>query len=121
MGVWARGSPISSVTYPVTEPVTHWLKTWPDVFDAVWDGRKTFEVRLNDRNYQVGDQVRLVKYDPESGRYLHDQQATHQTTADSITLVIPYILNAENFGLKPGYVAFSINELRRNNNGRYEP
>lgn len=38
---------------------THELKTDPDVFEAVWDGRKTFEIRKNDRAFQVGDKLLL--------------------------------------------------------------
>ena len=33
----------------------HNLKAWPEFFDAVADGRKTFEVRRNDRGYREGD------------------------------------------------------------------
>lgn len=37
----------------------HELKTDPEPFDAVADGRKTHEVRRNDRNYEVGDELIL--------------------------------------------------------------
>jgi ASC-1-like (ASCH) protein len=40
---------------------THDLKTVDRYYDAVADGRKTFEVRLNDRAFQTGDIVRLRK------------------------------------------------------------
>ena len=36
---------------------THKLKTWPSYFQRVWTGEKTFEVRLDDRGYQKGDEV----------------------------------------------------------------
>lgn len=41
----------------------HILKTTPDWFRAVWSGSKTFEIRLNDRNYQAGDEVLLREFD----------------------------------------------------------
>ncbi|MGE8567532.1 MAG: ASCH/PUA domain-containing protein [Achromobacter sp.] len=37
----------------------HTLKTDPEVFQAVMTGAKTFEIRLNDRGFQVGDALRL--------------------------------------------------------------
>jgi hypothetical protein len=37
----------------------HTLKTDPEVFQAVLSGAKTFEVRLNDRGYAVGDALFL--------------------------------------------------------------
>ncbi len=41
----------------------HELKTWPAMFEAVWRGDKTFEVRLDDRGYQKGDTVTLREWD----------------------------------------------------------
>lgn len=37
----------------------HYLKSDPEVFQAVFDGRQTFEIRYDDRNYQVGDVLLL--------------------------------------------------------------
>ena len=47
----------------------HTLKTWPEYFGPVWDRTKTFEVRKNDRNYQVGDELLLREYDLLSDEY----------------------------------------------------
>lgn len=41
----------------------HRLKTDPDVFEEVATGRKTFEVRRADRDYQLGDALVLHEYD----------------------------------------------------------
>lgn len=38
---------------------SHNLKTDPEVFEAVRVGKKTFEIRLNDRDFQVGDELCL--------------------------------------------------------------
>jgi len=59
---------------------THELKTRAEPFQAVWEGRKTCEVRVDDRDYQVGDALRLREYDPDektySGRSIHTR-VTH--------------------------------------------
>lgn len=43
---------------------THDLKTWPEYFGPVWDLRKTFEIRYDDRAFQPGDTVVLREFDP---------------------------------------------------------
>jgi hypothetical protein len=50
-------------------PAIHELKTWPEYFDAVRDGRKTFEIRRNDRGFKVGDVLVLQEFDPETQKY----------------------------------------------------
>lgn len=48
----------------------HVLKCWPDSFNAILGGEKTYEVRVNDRDYQLGDVLVLREYMPEwSARY----------------------------------------------------
>lgn len=37
----------------------HELKTDPDVFDAVFNRIKTYEIRMDDRGYQCGHYLRL--------------------------------------------------------------
>lgn len=43
----------------------HDLKTWPDAFDAVLEEVKQYEVRKFDRDFQVGDYVRLLEFVPD--------------------------------------------------------
>lgn len=47
----------------------HELKTWPQYFQAITSGEKTFEIRKNDRGFKVGDTLRLCNYDPDLGRF----------------------------------------------------
>ena len=46
------------------QKATHELKTWPEFFQPIWEGKKLFEVRNNDRNYKVGDYLNLQEYKP---------------------------------------------------------
>ena len=47
----------------------HKLKTWPVFFWDVATGGKTFEIRKNDRDFKVGDQLILQEYDPDKKEY----------------------------------------------------
>lgn len=73
----------------------HQLKTWPEYFEETWSGRKTFEIRKNDRNYKVGDEVLLREYDPKANKY----------TDRTLVGVISYVTDYEQ---KEGYVVFGI-------------
>ncbi len=48
---------------------THKLKTWGPYFFAVEAGLKTFEIRKNDRDFNVGDTLILQEYEPDSMEY----------------------------------------------------
>lgn len=77
----------------------HVLKTWPEYFEAVADGRKTFEIRKDDRGFQVGDTLLLQEYVPNPEHY----------TGRNITSGITYITS---FGQLPGWVVMSIMIMR---------
>ncbi|MDK1004046.1 ASCH/PUA domain-containing protein [Bacillus subtilis] len=47
----------------------HILKILPEYFDAVCSGKKSFEIRKNDRNYRVGDELILCEYVPDRGGF----------------------------------------------------
>jgi len=46
---------------------THELKTWPVYYDAIAEGQKQFELRIDDRRggFHVGDVLVLREWDPE--------------------------------------------------------
>ena len=48
---------------------THELKTWPEYYEPVAAGRKTAELRKDDRGFQVGDLVLLRAWEPMSQTY----------------------------------------------------
>ena len=52
----------------------HELKIWPQYYDRVLSGEKTFEYRNNDRGFQKGDKVCLKCFDPEKQEYITDEK-----------------------------------------------
>lgn len=47
----------------------HNLKTWPEYFKFVETGIKTFEIRQNDREFEIGDLLHLREYEPGTKTY----------------------------------------------------
>lgn len=45
----------------------HELKVHPKYFNRLVSGQKSFEIRKNDRDFQIGDILVLKEYDPEEG------------------------------------------------------
>lgn len=76
----------------------HRLKTLNPYFDDVYNDRKDFEVRENDRNFQVGDRIQLVEIVPEGDRQRY------------VIKDIKYILHGGQFGIVPGYVVLGLKE-----------
>lgn len=81
----------------------HKLKTVNPFFNDVALGIKTFEVRKNDRNFQVGDILWLKEYIPESESF----------TGKGVMVTISYVLDDENY-CKKGFVilGFKNRELK---------
>lgn len=76
-------------------PKLHRLKIQPEYFEAVCDGRKSFEIRKNDRHFRVGDRLILQEYNPE----------TQQYTGRVIERRISYITN---YAQQENYVVMAI-------------
>lgn len=53
---------IGSFRFPYRLHMIHRLKTVNPWFQLVWQGKKNFEVRFNDRDFQRGDQLVLCEY-----------------------------------------------------------
>lgn len=83
----------------------HRLKTINPYFQQVWEGNKKFELRKNDRNYEVGDEVILEEYNSESQKYSGRQ----------IRVIITYLLYEYADVLKEGYIIFSFDIICRGN------
>ena len=44
-------------------------KIWPEYFEQIMNGKKTFEVRLNDFDIEEGDILVLKEWDPKTKSY----------------------------------------------------
>ena len=75
----------------------HELKCFPEYFQDVIDGKKTFEIRLHDRPYQVGDLLALNEYLPDTDSY----------TSRSCVVIVDYMLNDAMY-CKTGFVVLGI-------------
>lgn len=73
----------------------HELKLETDYFVSVLAGFKTFEIRFNDRNYQVGDVLVLKEWDWYSESF----------TGRVIEKKVTYLTN---YAQQDGYVVMSI-------------
>lgn len=94
----------------------HELRTWPEYFQAVWDGRKAFELRRDDRpgGFQVRDLLHLREYDPD----LEDQEPGERYTGRELTARVTYVLRGGAFGLEAGYAVLGLQLMQRANSGR---
>ena len=81
--------------------VLHVIKIKEQYADAIADGRKNYEVRINDRGYNAGDQVAFIvkdNYDiTDLSHPLNDKKFD-----------ITYVHSG--LGLESGYVVFGISE-----------
>jgi hypothetical protein len=87
---------------------THEFKVWPDFFDAIADGRKRFEWRVDDREPQVetGDYLHLREWRPS----LHAPFDVGLYTGRYISTRVTYTLRGPAFGMPEGYVVMSLGE-----------
>jgi len=80
----------------------HTLKSWPRFFWPVWGGIKPFELRKDDRQFAVGDDIELREYDPD-----RDQFSGQRWSG-----VITYIIRPDDGvpGLEPGYCILGLGD-----------
>lgn len=74
----------------------HDLKIAPESFREVKAGRKTFEIRLNDRDFRADDVLHLKEWDGQ------------RFTGETVYKLVPYV---SDFEQKPGVVVMSLAQL----------
>lgn len=81
--------------------MVHELKTHIEYFIHVASGEKQFEIRKDDREFKVGDELVLKEFNQTeliyTGRFLHRK--------------VDYILKGGQFGLEEGYVIMSLSKI----------
>lgn len=85
---------------------THRLKTIARYWDSVDRGEKTFEVRKNDRAFQTGDVLELVKID-DKGFYVNPPGG-NRFDLWIVRRRITYILQGGQFGIEPQYCVMGL-------------
>lgn len=80
----------------------HELKTWPPFFGSLIEGTKTFELRNDDRGFQVGDVLLLREFDNNRSVY----------TGREMRRLVTYKLDGGQFsGIERGYCILGLGVL----------
>jgi len=77
----------------------HDLKIYPEFWEDIATGKKTFEVRKNDRDYHVGDILLMRKFDPAKNNYLNFNEV--------MVCDVTYVVDLAKIGIE-GYVGMQI-------------
>ena len=88
-----------------TKKGTHYLKTWPVFFGAILSGRKTFEVRSDDRKFEEDDAVVCCEWEPSKGK----EREADGYTGREVRGVITYLLlpsDCASGAVNEGFVVF---------------
>jgi hypothetical protein len=78
----------------------HHLKTLPEYYWPIDTGDKTFEIRKNDRDFQIGDTLFLEEWTPGFGYTGHKSKRT-----------ISFVLHGGQFGLSKDYCVLALKEI----------
>ncbi len=89
------------------EETIHELKTDPEVFEAVFEKKKGYEIRFDDRGYQVGDLLRLLETTYTGAEM--KEGAPLKYTGRKVVHRITHILRGPVYGLMPGWVILNMN------------
>lgn len=85
---------------------THTLKTDPEAFQAVAAGLKTFEIRLDDRGFQVGDALHLLETVSTGAEMKAGAPLAY--TGASCLVTVSHILRGPIYGLADGWAILSL-------------
>lgn len=76
----------------------------PSHFEEIYEGKKTFELRENNRDFSVGDTLELQEYNL-------DESGILGYTGRKISVIVTHIFHGGKLGLAPNYCIMSIKVL----------
>jgi hypothetical protein len=77
-------------------------------YDAIEEGRKTFEIRKNDRVFQNGDLLIMHRFTLEELNQIEMGKLWPPMPVPSLMVEVTYIQAGGQFGVKAGYVVLGI-------------
>ncbi|MGD2199878.1 ParB/RepB/Spo0J family partition protein [Lysinibacillus fusiformis] len=83
-------------------PMTHELDSYPEQFDAIAKGLKTFMCGYNNQSFRVGDKLKINEFDPETILY----------TGRFVEVRIIYLQEGGENDIPKDYVIMSIKKIR---------
>ena len=86
---------------------SHDLKTDPIPFQASWDGLKDYEIRSNDRDFQVGDHLVLRETKYSGAEMAEGKQLEY--TGRVLDREVAHVLSG--YGLPEGVVILSVKPI----------
>jgi len=90
----------------------HTLKCLPSYFQAIWDGRKTFEVRRDDRGFEAGHTLCLREYMPYMDNGGVSRLPTY--TGRVIMVKVTYVLwHDDHQGIGMGHCVMALDMANR--------
>ena len=99
---------------------SHEIKCWPEYFEKIADGTKTFECREDNRTYGVGDELNIrewepLRQDPHCEVHHYHMGDGHCTcyekgsyTGKQVVRYVTYIMKVGRLGLREGYVCMAL-------------
>lgn len=76
----------------------HHIKCWPEYFESIENGIKTFELRKDDRNYKIGDTLVIRDFDPDTATY----------SGKFLIRIVNYKMSDSLMGLQYGYCILGL-------------
>jgi ParB family chromosome partitioning protein len=84
------------------KPMTHELDSYPEQFEAIVKGLKTFMCGFNNQSFRVGDKLKINEFDPEKILY----------TGQFVEVRIIYLQEGGENDIPQDYVIMSIKKIR---------